>query len=116
MTLKGANQVIKRGKKDDAAQEMELLERLQKIRAALVEVREELKGNAGEQVFAESDEPVVEPEVKEPEVKEQCVEEKKPEPVEVEVVEQPKKRVVRRKKRAEEEDKELFPFYEQSLF
>ena len=116
MTLKGANQVIKRGKKDDAAQEMELLERLQKIRAALVEVREELKGNAGEQVFTESDEPAVEPEVKEPEVKEQCVEEKKPEPVEVEVVEQPKKRVVRRKKRAEEEDKELFPFYEQSLF
>ena len=111
MTLKGANQVIKRGKKDDAAQEMELLERLQKIRAALVEVREELKGNAGEHVFTESDEPVVEPEVKE-----QCVEEKKPEPVEVEVVEQPKKRVVRRKKRAEEEDKELFPFYEQSLF
>ena len=87
------------------------MERLQKIRAALVEVREELKGNAGEQVFTDSVEPVMEPEVKE-----QSVEEVKTEKVEVEVAEQPKKRVVRRKKRAEEEDKELFPFYEQSLF
>ena len=111
MTLKGANQVLKRGKKDDVAQEMELLERLQKIRAALVEVREELKGNAGEQVFTDSVEPVMEPEVKE-----QSVEEVETEKVEVEVAEHPKKRVVRRKKRAEEEDKELFPFYEQSLF
>ena len=31
-------------------------------------------------------------------------------------VEQPKKRVVRRRKKSDEEDKELFPFYEQSLF
>ncbi|MBO5860494.1 MAG: MerR family transcriptional regulator, partial [Alistipes sp.] len=54
MTLKGANKVLKRAKSDEVAQEMELLERLQKIRAALVEVREELKAGDGEQVVEES--------------------------------------------------------------
>lgn len=127
MTLKGANKVLKRAKSDEVAQEMELLERLQKIRAALVEVREELKAGDGEQVVEESypiqeqevaaaadvaqtpaEEPVAEP-----------IEEPTPEPaVEpvVESAEQPKKRVVRRRKKSDEEDKELFPFYEQSLF
>lgn len=127
MTLKGANKVLKRAKSDEVAQEMELLERLQKIRAALVEVREELKAGDGEQVVEESypvqeqevvaaadvaetpaEEPVAEP-----------IEEPTPEPAEepvVESAEQPKKRVVRRRKKSDEEDKELFPFYEQSLF
>ena len=135
MTLKGANKVLKRAKSDEVAQEMELLERLQKIRAALVEVREELKAGDGEQVVEESypvqeqevaaaadvahtpaEEPVAEP-----------IEEATPEPVVEPVVEsaepkeessaeQPKKRVVRRRKKSDEEDKELFPFYEQSLF
>ena len=131
MTLKGANKVLKRAKSDEVAQEMELLERLQKIRAALVEVREELKAGDGEQVVEESypvqeqevaaaadvaqtpaEEPVAEP-----------IEEPTPEPVvesvepkEESSAEQPKKRVVRRRKKSDEEDKELFPFYEQSLF
>ena len=135
MTLKGANKVLKRAKSDEVAQEMELLERLQKIRAALVEVREELKAGYGEQVVEESypvqeqevaaaadvvqtpaEEPVAEP-----------IEEPTPEPAVEPVVEsaeskeespaeQPKKRVVRRRKKSDEEDKELFPFYEQSLF
>lgn len=139
MTLKGANKVLKRAKSDEVAQEMELLERLQKIRAALVEVREELKAGDGEQVVEESypvqeqevasaadvaqtpaEEPVAEP-VAEP------IEEPTPEPAVEPVVEsaepkeeisaeQPKKRVVRRRKKSDEEDKELFPFYEQSLF
>ena len=139
MTLKGANKVLKRAKSDEVAQEMELLERLQKIRAALVEVREELKAGDGEQVVEESypvqeqevvaaddvaetpaEEPVAEP-IEEP------IEEPTPEPAVETVVEsaepkeessaeQPKKRVVRRRKKSDEEDKELFPFYEQSLF
>ena len=135
MTLKGANKVLKRAKSDEVAQEMELLERLQKIRAALVEVREELKAGDGEQVVEESytvqeqevaatadvtetpaEEPVAEP-IEEP------IEEPTPEPVvesaepkEESSAEQPKKRVVRRRKKSDEEDKELFPFYEQSLF
>ena len=126
MTLKGANQVLKRGKKDEATQELELLERLQKIRATLVEVREELSGNVVEEIYSEAEEPevksaapqeepVVAAEVKaEPEVVAEPAPEVETEP-EVKP-EQPKKRTVRRKKKAEEEDKELFPFYEQSLF
>lgn len=131
MTLKGANKVLKRVKSDEVAQEMELLERLQKIRAALVEVREELKAGDGEQVVEESY-PVQEQEVvasadvaqtpaEEPAA--EPIEEPTPEPVvesaepkEESSAEQPKKRVVRRRKKSDEEDKELFPFYEQSLF
>ena len=135
MTLKGANKVLKRAKSDEVAQEMELLERLQKIRAALVEVREELKAGDGEQVVEESY-PVQEQEVaatadvaetpaEEPVA--ESIEEPAPEPAVEPVVEsaepkeespaeQPKKRVVRRRKKSDEEDKELFPFYEQSLF
>ena len=139
MTLKGANKVLKRAKSDEVAQEMELLERLQKIRAALVEVREELKTGDGEQVVEESY-PVQEQEIaaaanvaqtpaKTPaeEPAAEPIEEPTPEPAEEPVVEsaepkeessaeQPKKRVVRRRKKSDEEDKELFPFYEQSLF
>ena len=135
MTLKGANKVLKRAKSDEVAQEMELLERLQKIRAALVEVREELKVGDGEQVVEESypiqeqevaaaadvaktpaEEPVAEP-IEEP-TPEPAVEPvvESAEPKEENPAEQPKKRVVRRRKKSDEEDKELFPFYEQSLF
>ena len=134
MTLKGANKVLKRAKSDSVAQEMELLERLQKIRAALVEVREELKAGDGEQVVEENypqEEAQSEPE---PKVEEPAVEAVKPaetpieepavgaeqteqtEQAEQPAAEQPKKRVVRRRKKSDEEDKELFPFYEQSLF
>jgi DNA-binding transcriptional MerR regulator len=135
MTLKGANKVLKRAKSDEVAQEMELLERLQKIRAALVEVREELKAGDGEQVVEESY-PVQEQEVAAAanveeipaeELAAEPIEEPTPEPAVEPVVEsaepkeessaeQPKKRVVRRRKKSDEEDKELFPFYEQSLF
>ena len=131
MTLKGANKVLKRAKSDEVAQEMELLERLQKIRAALVEVREELKAGDGEQVVEESY-PVQEQEVEAAAdvaqtPAEESVAEPTPEPAVEPVVEsaepkeespaeQPKKRVVRRRKKSDEEDKELFPFYEQSLF
>ena len=131
MTLKGANKVLKRAKSDEVAQEMELLERLQKIRAALVEVREELKAGDGEQVVEESY-PVQEQEVAAvanveeipaEEAVADAVAESVAEPVvepvepkEESSAEQPKKRVVRRRKKSDEEDKELFPFYEQSLF
>ena len=146
MTLKGANKVLKRAKTDEVAQEMELLERLQKIRAALVEVREELKAGDGEQVVEENyvatEEPVEQtPKSVEPAVAESAASEEEVvaaseepaadaegEPADVEefvaaadeapapAAEQPKKRVVRRRKKSDEEDKELFPFYEQSLF
>lgn len=139
MTLKGANQVLKRAKSSEVAQEMELLERLQRIRATLVEVRESIMAGEGEQVVEDDAlvEPVAEPVVASGEVSAaEPVEEVAPteefapeeivsaeaadqEPKAEEVApaaEQPKKRVVRRRKKSDEEDKELFPFYEQSLF
>ena len=129
MTLKGAAQVMRRSSQDDLARQTQLLEHLQRIRAALVEVREELKTGSGEQLVDDTIEESSEPAVKEQPAKKVA----KPlvEPVhtaEVDVVaepaeqesasqeEQPKRRVVRRKKKSDEESKELFPFYEQSLF
>ena len=50
MTLKGAAQVMRRSSQDELARQTQLLERLQRIRAALIEVREELKTGDGEQV------------------------------------------------------------------
>lgn len=125
MTLKGANKVLKRAKSDSVAQEMELLERLQKIRAALVEVREELKASDGEQVVEESytqedvqSEPAPKEEETAAEMEKSAETSAEESAIEVEQAsaEQRKKRVVRRRKKSDEEDKELFPFYEQSLF
>lgn len=174
MTLEGANKVMRASAKAaDLSRDTEMLEHLQRIRAALVEVREELKLGVGEQIV-ESDidepvaeeiaakpakkstakklskhveptaEPIVEVEEVAPEsvtepvsepAAESAVEsipepdpesvfepatepatEPQPESVVEQVVEQPKKRVVRRKKKSDDDNKELFPFYEQSLF
>ena len=161
MTLKGANVMLKRVKNKEIAREVELLERLQRVRSTLAEVRENLKegdeaqmveddalveeaapltattevaveaaaaevtevaaeaveASAEENTPAEESAPEAEPtteptaEVSEAEpTTEAAAEEPAP------AVEQPKKRVVRRRKKSDEEDKELFPFYEQSLF
>ena len=156
MTLKGANVMLKRVKNKEIAREVELLERLQRVRSTLVEVRENLKEGDEAQVVeddvlveetaplavapeqapeateeaveaveaseeecapaeesAPEAEPTAEPTAEEPEAEsttEAAAEESAP------AVEQPKKRVVRRRKKSDEEDKELFPFYEQSLF
>ena len=145
MTLEGANSAMKRRNKS-VKRDVSILERLQNIRAMLVEVRESLGDNspieyeAPIEAVAEliSD---VEEETKaavvaavttpEPEVEEIPAEEPVAEPAprrrgrprkEPEVVnedaqtEQPA--VTRRRGRAKknEEAKELFPFYEQSLF
>ena len=146
MTLEGANKVLKRRSGgNELSRDMELLERLQRIRASLVAVREELKGNVdGDLVASDVEEEVASvaqsvPTVAQPESGEQEVvsdepiaqQENAPQPKskrksvvqkiaeddaqEQESLPQPKKRAVRRKKK-DEEDKELFPFYEQSLF
>lgn len=115
MTLKGANKALKRGSTDEITRDTELLERLQSIRAALVEVREELKVGDGEKLLATED-TAEEPSVKEqPKKREKVVEKIEESSAEV-AEEQPKKRAVRRKKKTEDDNKELFPFYEQSLF
>lgn len=146
MTLEGANKVLKRRSGgNELSRDMELLERLQRIRASLVAVREELKGNvdgdlvasdveeevalatqsvsavaqpeSGEQEVV-SDEPIAQQEnAPQPKSKRKSVVQKiaEDDSQEQESSPQPKKRAVRRKKK-DEEDKELFPFYEQSLF
>ena len=127
MTLEGANKVLKRSGKG-VSRDAELLERLQKIRAALEEVREELKAGDEGQVYSSSEVEQPDEVLNQADVESQPIDEPQPEPrksVVTKIVEHPaeesasapaKKRVVRRKKRGEEEDKELFPFYEQSLF
>lgn len=138
MTLEGANKVMRASSKsNDLSRDTEMLERLQRIRAALVEVREELKLGVGERIVdSEIEEPKSEVEIAaEPVVEpvaelaaESVVEEVVAEPVAESVTEsavepvvevqaeQPKKRTVRRKKKGDDDNKELFPFYEQSLF
>ena len=117
MTLKGANKALKRGSTDELSRDTELLERLQQIRAALVEVREELKAGDGEKLLDSDVVPSAEPAVAEeqPKKREKVVEKIEETPAEP-VDEQPKKRVVRGKKKSDDDNKELFPFYEQSLF
>ena len=149
MTLEGANNAMKRrGKKVQS--EVSILERLQSIRAMLVEVRESLGDNSP----IEYEAPIeavselitdVEAEAKREVVAvatavEQSAEEPKAEAVveaaaeEAEIVAEPRRRgrprkaeveeqaseaqvtTRRRTKRAKDENKELFPFYEQSLF
>lgn len=129
MTLKGAAQVMRRSSQDELARQTQLLERLQRIRAALVEVREELKTGDGEQVIEETgddgDVETVKVAVAPANKPAKRVAKPKTEPVDVvaeqsvaedAVEEQPKRRAVRRKKKSDDETKELFPFYEQSLF
>ena len=114
MTLKGAAKVLRQSSQDELKREMELLERLQKVRSLLVEVREELKAGDGEQVLdsAEGAQEAVAP------IAEVVPAEAKPaeEPKPAKSEETAKRRPAKRRKRAEEEEKELFPFYEQSLF
>jgi DNA-binding transcriptional MerR regulator len=130
MTLEGANKVMRASSKsNDLSRDTEMLERLQRIRAALVEVREELKLGVGERIVdSEIEEPKSEVEIAAEPVVEPVVEEVVAEPVAESVTEsaaepvvevqaeQPKKRTVRRKKKGDDDNKELFPFYEQSLF
>ena len=143
MTLKGAAQVMRRSSQNELARETQLLERLQRIRAELLEVREELKTTDDEQVIAVSDgeaEPAenaelpktVEPKpkrtatkkLKEPVASAEAVEEvaaavepaQEKSAEEAPAEEQPVRRSPRRKKKSDDDNKELFPFYEQSLF
>jgi len=125
MTLEGANRTMKHNRRAVAG-DASLLERLQKIRAILVEVRESLKDD-GNAAYVEPDEPVERHEAEvapgEPQEQaagiaaagEECVGKKPAEERAVE--EKPSKNAApKRRRRKSEEEKELFPFYEQSLF
>lgn len=120
MTLEGARKAM-RGSSNVLSRDTELLERLQRIRSALVEVREELKAGDDEQVV-ESTAPAwtVAEESAEPARKKRegkvvtVIESGEDKATATEQNEKPKRRAPRKKKA--DEEKELFPFYEQSLF
>ena len=142
MTLEGANNAMKR-RGGKVKREVSILERLQNIRAMLIEVRETLGDNSPIEYEAPIDavsELITDVET---EAKREVVavattvekSEEKPEEVikEDTVPEQPRRRgrprklvtepeepqqpaVRRRKAKKSDEHKELFPFYEQSLF
>lgn len=118
MTLEGARKAMK-GSSRAIPRDTELLERLQRIRSALVEVREELKMGDDEQVvetaspaWAESTDEAGEVRPKREGKAVTVIEDG--EEKSADKAEKPKRRAPRRKK--SDEEKELFPFYEQSLF
>ena len=113
MTLAGAKRSLKQNR-GSVARDSELLERLQRVRALLVEVREDLKAGDGDlligdgtpAVSAPAEGPASDPEGEE----EPAAEEERSE----QPLGERKRRRVRRP--SEVQEKELFAFYEQSLF
>lgn len=117
MTLEGANKVMRASSKG-ISREADLLEHLQRIRSILVEVRDGL-GSAEDEQLLESDVPAWEEPATDESVeprKSSCVVkiETKAEQEAEEKATKPRRAPRRRK--SEDEEKELFPFYEQSLF
>ena len=113
MTLEGAKRSLKQNR-GSVARDSELLERLQRVRALLVEVREDLKAGDGDLLIGDGTPAVPAPAegpASDPEGEEEPA-------AEEERSEQPlgerKRRRVRRP--SEVQEKELFAFYEQSLF
>ena len=118
MTLDGAKRAMKQHGADEVSRNAELLERLQSVRAMLVEVREILKdGDKGtilEDEMPEGFEFEPDPEEDAAPEEEVAAPEKKPRKKSaVEVIEpkQPRKR-----KKKDDDQRPLFAFYEQTLF
>ncbi|MBR2014521.1 MAG: MerR family transcriptional regulator [Alistipes sp.] len=117
MTLEGANKVMRASSKG-LSREADLLEHLQRIRSILVEVRDGL-GSAEDEQLLDSDTPAWEEpatdEPTEPRKSSRVVKIESEVPQESEEKAAKPRRAPRRKK-SDDENKELFPFYEQSLF
>ncbi len=119
MTIDGAKKALREQRKEGTvARNAQLMERLQKIRSLLVEVREDLKIEDDDIAIEEAPELPAEVATPAPE---------KEHPVVVKFTEQPAEQPAEpkaekpktrrpRKKKGEGETKELFAFYEQSLF
>jgi DNA-binding transcriptional MerR regulator len=109
MTLDGAKKAMKqqRAEGGDVPREVELMERLQKIRALLVEVREDLKAGDGD-IVTDMVEPAAVSRRSKPVVK--IAEEAD----NVDKTETPVRKP--RRKKEDDENRELFAFYEQTLF
>jgi len=132
MTLEGAKKALRKAPSESGVdRDAELMERLQRIRALLVEVREDLKAGEGE-IVAASDADMADADASAAAAAETPVRRRRAKAV-VKIAEpsdaagdaagdaaaQPAvKRTVRkpRRKKEEVENKELFAFYEQSLF
>ena len=119
LTIEGAKKALRQERKEGTvARTAQLMERLQRIRSLLEAVREDLKGEGdGEEWLDEEIETVEPTETPTPDKGDKVVlkiEEPKEEPAEPTEQKTQKPRRPRRKKDAEE--KELFAFYEQSLF
>ena len=109
MTLDGAKRAMKQQGSEKVSRNAELLEKLQSVRAMLIEVREILK--TGEDGALLDEDLTEEDVIAEPEA---AVEEsEKPKKSAVKVLEpkQPRKR-----KKKEDDQRPLFAFYEQTLF
>lgn len=117
MTLEGANKVMRSSSKD-LSRETNLLERLQRIRSILVEVRDGLGSSDGDELL-DSDAPSWEEaqaeNQAEPRKSSRVVKIEEEDAQESETAAVKPRRTPRRKK-SDDENKELFPFYEQSLF
>lgn len=145
MTLEGARKALRHRRQEDAVpRDVELMERLQRIRSLLVEVREELKAEAGEIVSNASDVSEASVTVTETASAAETCEERPASGVQEAPRRGRRKAVVRiadpdadpdaaaentadgagkrpgarrpRRKKEDAETKELFAFYEQSLF
>ena len=119
LTIEGAKKALRQERKEGTvARTAQLMERLQRIRSLLEAVREDLKGEGdGEEWLDEEIETVEPTETPTPDKGDKVVlkiEEPKEESAEPTEQKTQKTRRPRRKKDAEE--KELFAFYEQSLF
>lgn len=119
MTLEGAKRALKQSRSNGGAVERdaELMERLQRIRAMLVEVREDLKADDDAVRIGEM---LPETQIAQPPTSPAHSEGVTDAPASVPAPSPegaPQKSVRRpRRKRDDEEHKELFAFYEQSLF
>lgn len=108
MTLDGAKRAMKDHGTEEVARNAELLERLQSVRSMLLDVREILKDGGDSVRLYEMDE---ESDAEANETVTESAEKSTKSPVKVIEPKQP-----RRKKKKDEEQRQLFAFYEQTLF
>ncbi len=115
MTLDGARKALKQNR-NDLARDVQLFERLQSIRSLLVDVRNELKSGIESDLPADDVVDMVESVVADQEPSAESQEQSQAKKQPVEVIEPRRQRAPRRKREEEAQNKELFAFYEQSLF
>lgn len=116
MTLDGARKALRRHRADeDVPREVELMERLQRIRSLLVEVREELK-EGPVSAYTERVADVLEEVESHSEVEKEPAVNPAPETESAQQQQAARPNRKPRRRKDDDDDNELFAFYEQSLF